>query len=167
MVRVAILTVSDTAASGERTEDVGGRIAREVIESYGFSVVDQRVVPDEVAPIREAIQRWADGDQVDLVVTTGGTGLAARDVTPDATLGVVDRIVPGIAEAMRAVSLGKTPAAMLSRAVAGVRRRTLVINLPGNPKGVRECLDAIQPALQHAVDTIRGHLGQHDRPHAH
>lgn len=167
MVRVAILTVSDSAASGERLEDVGGRTAREVVESYGFTVVDQRIVADDRAQIQKALIDWADAEAVDLIVTTGGTGLAPRDVTPDATLEVIERQVPGMAEVMRAVSLTKTPAAMLSRAVVGVRRKALIVNLPGNPKGVRECLDAIQPALQHAVDSLRGSVGQHDRPHAH
>lgn len=167
MVRVAILTVSDTAARGERAEDVGGQTARETVEAMGFSVVAQRIVPDEVNQIQTALVEWSDEDTADLIVTTGGTGLAARDVTPDATLGVVDRVVPGIAEVMRAESLKKTPAAMLSRAVAGVRGQTLIVNLPGNPKGVRECLEAIRPALGHAVETVRGAAGQHDRPHAH
>ena len=124
------------------------------------------VIPDEQPAIVAAVTRLADELDLDLVFTTGGTGLAPRDVTPQATLQVVDYEVPGLAEAMRAASLRQTPAAMLSRAVCGVRGRTLVVNLPGNPKGVRECLTAILPALPHAVSTLRAEVGEHQAPPA-
>jgi molybdenum cofactor synthesis domain-containing protein len=124
------------------------------------------VIPDEQPLIERTLTRLADERDLDLVLTTGGTGLAPRDVTPQATRAVIDFEVPGLAEAMRAVSLGKTPAAMLSRAVAGVRRHTLIVNLPGNPKGVRECLEAILPALPHAVALLHSEVGDHQPPSA-
>ncbi|MDO8691916.1 MAG: MogA/MoaB family molybdenum cofactor biosynthesis protein, partial [Dehalococcoidia bacterium] len=121
-------------------------------------------VPDEREQIQEKLVAWADGLQVDVVLTTGGTGLAPRDVTPTATLEVIDYQVPGLPEAMRAESLKKTPNAMLSRMVAGVRGHTLIVNLPGSPRAVQECLDVIRPALPHAVQTLRGEVGDHARP---
>ena len=162
---VGIITVSDKASRGER-EDQGGPAIREIAEANGWSVGALVVVPDERERSAEQIRAMADERRFDLVFTTGGTGLSPRDVTPQATLGVVDYEVPGLAEAMRAASISKTPAAMTSRAVAGVRGRTLVVNLPGNPNGVRECLAAIQPALPHAVGVMRGDVGEHNRPSA-
>ncbi|MFN8523111.1 MAG: molybdopterin adenylyltransferase [Chloroflexota bacterium] len=164
-VSVGIITVSDKSSRGER-EDLGGPAIREVVESAGFLVVDAVVVPDEQDQIGGAIVRLADSAHADLVLTTGGTGLAARDVTPQATHAVIAYEVPGIAEAMRAASLLKTPAAMTSRAIAGVRGSTLVINLPGSPKAVRECLEVVLPALPHAVQLLRGRSGDHNRPEA-
>jgi molybdenum cofactor synthesis domain-containing protein len=165
MIRVAILTVSDKSSRGER-EDTSGPAVRESLESAGLevTVVDYRVVPDEHELIAEALFHLAERSDVDLILTTGGTGLAPRDVTPQATLGAIDYEVPGIAEAMRAASLKVTPAGMLSRAVAGVRRDTLIVNLPGNPKAVRENLAAIAAALPHAVATLRGEVAEHSRP---
>jgi molybdenum cofactor synthesis domain-containing protein len=122
--------------------------------------VNYSIVPDEKELIVEKLVEWADEDNLDVVVTTGGTGLTPRDVTPEATLAVVDRIVPGFAEAMRAESLKKTPRAMLSRAVVGTRGKCLIINLPGSPKAVRECLEVILPALPHAVETLKGQAGE-------
>ncbi|MCC7105054.1 MAG: MogA/MoaB family molybdenum cofactor biosynthesis protein, partial [Chloroflexi bacterium] len=119
---------------------------------------------DERAQIAGVLRRMADVQDLDLVLSTGGTGLAPRDVTPQATLEVIEYEVPGLAEAMRAASLAKTPAAMLSRAIAGVRRHTLIVNLPGNPRGVRECLEVILPALPHAVSLLRSEVGEHGRP---
>jgi molybdopterin adenylyltransferase len=162
-ISVGIVTVSDKASRGER-EDAGGPAIREVALAAGFAVGEMLVVPDEQDRIAEAIRRLADERRLDLIFTTGGTGLAPRDVTPQATRSVVDYEVPGIAEAMRAESLKKTPAAMTSRAIAGVRGRTLVVNLPGSPKGVRECLEVILPALPHAVSVMRGGVGDHQRP---
>ena len=129
-----------------------------------MTTTEYAVIPDEQAQISALLTRLADERDLDLVFTTGGTGLAPRDVTPQATLAVIDFEVPGLAEAMRAASIAKTPAAMLSRAVCGVRRRTLIVNLPGNPKGVRECLEAIMPALPHAVSTLRAEVGEHQPP---
>jgi molybdenum cofactor synthesis domain-containing protein len=155
MFTVSILTVSDKGSQGKR-EDKSGEAIREIFSQIDARVVDYAIVPDERALIKKKLIGWADGGNIDLVVTTGGTGLAPRDVTPEATLDVVDRIAPGFAEVMRAESLKKTPNAMLSRAVAGTRKKTLIINLPGSPKAVRECLDAIIPALPHAIETLRG-----------
>ena len=155
MIRVGILTVSDRGSRGERV-DLSGEEIRRVVASIGASAVKYEIVPDEREDIAQRLRAWADGGEVDLILTTGGTGLAPRDVTPEATLAVVERLAPGFGEAMRAASLAKTPTAILSRAVAGVRGRTLIINLPGSPKAVRECLEAILPALPHAVETVRG-----------
>jgi molybdopterin adenylyltransferase len=161
-----LITVSDKSSRGER-EDEGGRILREVVESLGGRIQLQVVIPDETDQIAAAIRDMVDQQRLAAVFTTGGTGLAPRDVTPQATLSVFDFEVPGMAEAMRAASLQKTPAAMLSRALVGVRGRTLVVNLPGNPKAVRECLEVIAPALGHAVETLGAEVGEHDRPSAH
>jgi molybdopterin adenylyltransferase len=165
MIRVAIVTVSDKAAAGER-EDAGGPAIREALAADGieFIEVDYRVVPDEEQLIGEALFHLSERSDVDLILTTGGTGLAPRDVTPQITRHSIDYEVPGIAEAMRAASLRVTAAGMLSRGIAGVRRRTLIINLPGNPKAVRENLAAITAALPHAIDTLRGGVGEHTRP---
>ncbi|MBV9581348.1 MAG: molybdopterin adenylyltransferase [Chloroflexi bacterium] len=165
MIRLAIVTVSDKASRGER-EDAGGPAIREALTSHAveFTEVDYRVVPDVEQLIGEALFHLSERNDVDLILTTGGTGLAPRDVTPQITLRSIDYEVPGIAEAMRAASLQVTPMGMLSRGVAGVRKRTLIINLPGNPKAVRENLEVICAALPHAVDTLRGEVGEHSRP---
>ena len=138
MYRIAILTVSDRSSQGLR-DDESGRVVRElVLDALQAEIVDYRVVPDERPAIEDALRGWADSRAADLVLTTGGTGLAPRDITPEATLAVIERQVPGIPEAMRAASLAITPMAMLSRMVAGTRGSTLIVNLPGSPKGVRE-----------------------------
>jgi molybdenum cofactor synthesis domain-containing protein len=162
-ISVGVLTISDKASRGQR-EDRGGPTIREVVEATGMAVAEYLVIPDEQPEIDAALTRLADQCDLDLVFSTGGTGLAPRDVTPQATLAVIEYQVPGLAETMRAVSLTKTPAAMLSRAVAGVRRRTLIVNLPGSPRGARECLEAILPALPHAVSTLRTEVGDHQAP---
>jgi molybdopterin adenylyltransferase len=164
-IRLAIVTISDKAALGQR-EDAGGPAIREALAAAGLNYIelDYRVIPDEEQRIGEALFHLSERSDVDLILTTGGTGLAPRDVTPQATLHAIDYEVPGLAEAMRAESLKVTPAGMLSRAVAGVRKRTLIINLPGNPKAVRENLAVIVEALPHAVTTLRGEVGEHTRP---
>jgi molybdenum cofactor synthesis domain-containing protein len=164
-ISVGILTISDKASAGVR-DDRGGPTIREIVEAAGARVAAYEVIPDEQPEIAGALTRLADERDLDVVFTTGGTGLAPRDVTPQATLAVIDYEVPGLAEAMRAASLAQTPAAMLSRAVAGVRRRTLIVNLPGNPKGVRECLEVVMPAIPHAVSTLRAEVGEHQAPSA-
>jgi molybdopterin adenylyltransferase len=165
MIRVAIVTVSDKSSRGER-EDAGGPAIRDALASNGveYAEMDYRIVPDEEQLIGEALFHLSERPDVDLILTTGGTGLAPRDVTPQITLHAIDYEVPGIAEAMRAASLKVTPAAMLSRGVAGVRRRTLIVNLPGNPKAVRENIAAIAAALPHAISTLQGQVGEHSRP---
>ena len=151
---VAIVTVSDRSARGER-EDVSGQVLAERLLAEGFDIKSQMVVPDEVDEISTALRQLADHAGVALIVTTGGTGLAPRDVTPEATERVLTRTIPGMAEAMRAASLAKTPHAMLSRAVVGVRGTTLIVNLPGNPKAIGECLPLVIPAIREALRHLR------------
>jgi molybdenum cofactor synthesis domain-containing protein len=153
--KAAVLTVSDRGFQGERA-DRSGPLVQDILRRAGFSVVHAEVLPDEQPVIEQRLRRLADEADLDLVLTTGGTGLSPRDVTPDATLAVVQRQVPGIPEAMRASSLAKTPHAMISRAVAGIRGRTLIINLPGSIRGAQENLEAVLPSLRHALDKIRG-----------
>lgn len=159
MFTAGILTISDKGSRGER-QDKSGEAIREILSGMDALILNYDVVPDEKELIVEKLVEWADEGNLDVVITTGGTGLTPRDVTPEATLAVVDRIVPGFAEAMRAESLKKTPHAMLSRAVVGTRRQCLIINLPGSPKAVRECLQVILPALPHAVETLKGQAGE-------
>ena len=149
------MTISDKGFRGER-EDLSGPMVRDTLENAGFSVAYLEVLPDDQHLIEERLCRLADQASFDLVVTTGGTGVSPQDVTPDATLAVIDRQVPGMAEAMRATSLNKTPHAILSRAVAGIRGETLIINLPGSVKGARENLEVVLPSLQHALEKIQG-----------
>lgn len=153
MITACVLTLSDKASVGKR-EDESGPVVREVLEQAGISVKHWEILPDSKELIMQKLINHARN--VDLIITTGGTGLSPRDVTPDATLAVVDREVPGIAEAMRAASLAKTQRAMLSRAAAGVKGKTLIINLPGSPKGARENLEAVLDVIPHAVEKIKG-----------
>ncbi len=153
--RVAILTVSDKGSRGER-EYLSGRAVEEAVLEKGLSVVARDIVPDELDEIASALERYSDELGVDLVLTTGGTGLSPRDLTPEATRRVIEREAPGFAEAMRAASLQVTPHAMLSRAVAGIRSSTLIVNLPGSPRAARENLEVILPALPHGLDKLCG-----------
>ena len=157
MYRAAVLTVSDRGSRGER-EDVSGKVVAEMLAEVSVSVEAYDMVPDEAEIIAAKLIEFADSRKLDLVVTTGGTGVSPRDVTPDATLRVIDREIPGMAEAMRRASMLKTPHAMISRAVVGIRRQTLIVNLPGSPKSVRENLAVILPALKHAIEKIQGDL---------
>ena len=159
MFKLGVLTISDKGSRGER-EDESGKAIQEMLCPLDAQVVKYEIVPDERDVISATLAAWADSAEVDMIVTTGGTGLSPRDVTPEATLAVIDRLVPGFAEVVRAESLKKTPQAMLSRAVAGVRKGSLIINLPGSPKAVRECLEAILPALPHAIETLRGEAAE-------
>lgn len=153
-VRFGILTLSDRSARGERADASGPALA-DLIRAEGWSVARQGILPDELAAIRALLISWADSGELDVILTTGGTGFAPRDVTPEATREVIDREAPGLADAMRAASLKITPHAMLSRVVAGMRGRTLIINLPGSPKGAVENLRVILPVLPHAVQLLR------------
>ena len=153
MITAAVLTLSDKGSRGER-EDLAGPLIREMIAVIGATVGYYEVIPDEKGLIKEKLIDYSK--KVDLVITTGGTGLSPRDVTPEATREVIDREIPGIAETMRSLGLKKTKRAMLSRAVAGVRGNTLIINLPGSPKAVREGLEAIMDVIPHAIEKIKG-----------
>ena len=155
MIRVGIVTASDKGSRGER-EDVNGRIVEEMVAEIGGTVVFRAIVPDEQDKIREALMQGADTMDLDLIVTTGGTGVSPRDVTPDATRDIIHREIPGFAEAMRREGLTKTPHAMISRGVCGIRGCTVIINLPGSPKAVREGLGVVLPALRHTIEQVRG-----------
>ena len=157
-MRAAVLTVSDAGSRGER-EDTAGPAVASLLEEAGFEVVEQALLPDAPEKISAQLRRWADDDGLALAVTTGGTGLAPRDRTPDATAAVLDYRVEGMAEAMRAAGLASTPMAMLSRGLAGVRGRTLILNLPGSERGARENLTTVMPVLRHAVEQLRGEGG--------
>ena len=156
----AILTTSDKGAAGER-EDTSGAAICELLESIGVEIARYEVVPDERDAVAARLREWSDAADIQLIVTTGGTGLGPRDITPDATKTVLDYEIPGIAEAMRAEGLRHTPMSMISRAVAGVRNNTLIINLPGSPKGVRENLAVVLPVIQHALDLLSGGGSEH------
>jgi len=153
MMTACVLTMSDRASSGKR-EDESGPVIREMLARAGVRVAHSEIVPDEKDLIKERLIEYSG--RVDIIITTGGTGLAPRDVTPEATREAIEREVPGLAEAMRAASLRKTPRGMLSRAVAGIRGKTLIINLPGSPKAVRENLEAVLEVIPHAVEKIKG-----------
>jgi molybdopterin adenylyltransferase len=159
MIKLGIITASDKGYAGERMDESGKLIANLLLE-IGAEVVEYIVLPDEHDLISSHLKRMADESNIDLVLTTGGTGCSPRDITPEATLDVIDRQVPGIPEAMRAKSLQITPRAMLSRSVAGIRKQTLIINLPGSPKGVQECLEVILPVLPHAIQILKGQTGE-------
>ncbi len=157
-LRFGILTVSDRSARGERPDASGPALA-ELVRSRGWEVVCQSILPDDLKTLSDTLAAWADGGDLDIILTTGGTGFAPRDVTPEATLAVVDRLAPGLAEAMRAESLKVTPHAILSRAVAGIRGKVLIINLPGSPKAAVENLQVVLPALEHALMLLREEPG--------
>lgn len=153
-IRFGVLTVSDRSAQGKR-EDASGPALRDAIESHGGTVVLKAVVADEQNEIEQTLRSWCDTASVDVILTTGGTGCAPRDVTPEATFAVIERPVPGIAEAIRLASLKFTPHAMLSRGVAGICKRTLIINLPGSPKGAVQSFEIALPVIPHAVQLLR------------
>jgi molybdopterin adenylyltransferase len=153
--RAVVITVSDRGARGERV-DGSGPAVEEMLRKIGIDIVGRQIIPDEQDLIRKTLQDWSDGGNADLIVTTGGTGVSPRDVTPDATQEVIDREVPGMAEAMRHHSASITPHAMISRAVAGIRGRTLIVNLPGSPKGATENLNILLPVFPHAIEKIKG-----------
>lgn len=161
MFRLGILTISDKGSRGER-HDVSGQVIRDslsfLVDSY---IAKYEVVPDERDVIAGKLADWADEGSVDIILTTGGTGLSQRDVTPEATMSILDKVAPGFTEAMRAKTFSLTPMAMLSRAVAGIRGKCLIINLPGSPQAVRECLGVVLPVIPHAVEIIQGEVTEH------
>jgi len=152
-IRFGILTISDRTSRGERP-DASGPALEEAVKGHGWQVVKKAIVPDDLIEIQQVLIAWGDAAEVDILLTTGGTGFSPRDVTPEATLGAVERLAPGLAEAMRLASLRVTPHAMLSRAVAGIRKQTLIINLPGSPRGALENFESIVEVLPHAVDLL-------------
>jgi molybdopterin adenylyltransferase len=164
MIKVAVITVSDSVVAGTR-QDLSGPALRERAESFGWSVSAVELVPDESLLIAEVVRRLADSGDVSVVFTTGGTGVAPRDVTPEAMHGVIEREIPGIGELMRAEGLKFTPTAVLSRGLAGVRRRTLIVNLPGSPKGAVQSLDAIAKPVPHVLELLEGRTEHSDVPH--
>ncbi len=155
MIKAAVLTMSDRGARGER-EDISGPVVIDMLKHLPAEVVSYEVIPDDAAIIEERLVGLADKGGVDIIVTTGGTGVSPRDVTPEATRAVIDRELPGMSEAMRAESLKNTPHAMLSRAVCGIRGKTLIVNLPGSPRAAKENLSVVLPAIPHAVAKICG-----------
>jgi len=161
MIRLVIITVSDKGSKGER-EDKSGQVIKEMITEIDGDIVDYKIIPDERAIIKEEMKIIADSDKADLVLTTGGTGFAERDITPEATAEIIEKEVPGIPEKMRMDTVKITPMAALSRAKAGIRGKTLIVNLPGSPKAVRECLESIIDILPHGVDILRGNVTEHN-----
>ncbi|HBV87762.1 MogA/MoaB family molybdenum cofactor biosynthesis protein [Desulfosporosinus sp.] len=159
MLRVGVITASDKGSRGER-EDLSGPTLAKLVEEIDGQVVEYVVLPDDQESLEKTMRLWADELNLDLILTTGGTGFSLRDVTPEATLAVADRMVPGIAEVMRMESLKVTPKAMLSRAVAVLRKRTLIINMPGSVKAVRECFAAIAPAIPHGIQILKGEASE-------
>lgn len=157
-MKAAIITSSDSAYAGER-EDLSGPVIKEILEGAGYEVVSMTLLPDDRPMLSREMIRICDGEIAQLLITTGGTGFSPRDCMPEATKDVIDREVPGIPEAMRAYSMTITPRAMLSRAAAGIRKQTLIINLPGSPKAVRESLEYILPALDHGLEILTGKAG--------
>jgi molybdenum cofactor synthesis domain-containing protein len=166
-LRVGILTVSDRVANGQMADRGGPTVAKSLPDEW--TVTQTTVVPDEQSEIEATLEAWCESGEVDVIFTTGGTGLSPRDVTPEATTRVCDRMVPGMAEAMRAKGLSQTAGAMLSRAVAGVRGEVVIINLPGSPRGAAEGVQVVSPVLEHALTTLRGSShapGSHPPPEA-
>ena len=153
--KAVVITISDRGSRGERKDTSGPEIVA-MLQQIGIEIVGQSIIPDEKELIRQSLIEWCDGEKTDLILTTGGTGVSPRDVTPDATREIIEREIPGMAEEMRRRSAAITPRAMISRAIAGIRGQTLIINLPGSPKGAVENLSVVLPALTHTIEKIKG-----------
>jgi molybdopterin adenylyltransferase len=162
-MRVAILTISTQGAAGKRADTSGDAIAS-WIAAHSFTLAERALVADDVNAIVRELSRWCDDDSADLVLTTGGTGLSPTDLTPEATRAVIEREAPGIAEFLRASAVARVPKAVLSRGVCGTRNRTMIVNLPGSPGGVKDALGALEPIVEHAVAVLRGEVGDHGKP---
>ena len=160
MLNLGILTISTKGSLGQR-EDKSGECIRDIMARIDCRVIKYEIIPDDKDIIAGKLVEWVDASDINVILTTGGTGFSDSDITPEATLSVVDKVAPGITEAMRAESLKKTPMAMLSRATAGIRKSCLIVNLPGSPKAVQECLEVILPAIPHAVEIITGEVTEH------
>ena len=165
MFTAGILTISDKGAKGQRSDE-SSKVIRDGLSRLDSSVIKYDIIPDEEDIIARKLTDWADAGDVDIILTTGGTGLSHRDVTPEATLFIVDKVVPGLAEAMRFKTFEITPTAILSRATAGVRGKCLIINLPGSPKAVQECFEVILPTITHAIEIIKGEVTEHTQTDA-
>lgn len=163
-IKTAVLTISDKGSRGER-KDLSGPVIKEMMENIGAEIVYEEIIADEKAEIEETLSRIADQKKADLILTTGGTGFAKRDITPEATLAVIEKEVPGIPEKIRADTISITPQAALSRARAGIRKQTLIINFPGSPKAVRECLEAVIEIIPHGVKILKGEITEHQHSH--
>ncbi|MGE4272940.1 MAG: molybdenum cofactor biosynthesis protein B [Desulfitobacterium sp.] len=159
MLRVGVITASDKGSQGQR-EDLSGAVLKDLVKEIGGEVVLYTIVPDDQEILAQTMKEWVDVNGLDLILTTGGTGFSLRDVTPEATISIADRLVPGIAEVMRYESYKITPKAMLSRAVAVLRKKTLIINMPGSPKAVKECWEALVPALPHGIQILKGEASE-------
>jgi len=155
MIKVGILTISDKGSKGER-EDKSGQVIMEIISQLNALVTEYKIIPDEKEMVIDNLKRLVDEYSCELVLTTGGTGLSPRDITPEATKEVIEKEIPGFGEIMRTIGFKSTPHALLSRAIAGTRKQSLIINLPGSPKGVKECLELILPAIPHGIEVLKG-----------
>jgi molybdopterin adenylyltransferase len=160
MYKAGILTISDKGSQGRRA-DASGEIIRKALHEMDIAVARYEIVADEKSLISKMLALWADSGEIDLIITTGGTGISPRDVTPEATQSVLEKELPGIVELMRSSGYKQTPTAILSRAVAGVRGKCLIVNLPGNPRAVEEYLDLLLPVVPHAIETLQGRFGDH------
>ncbi|MEW6609400.1 MAG: molybdopterin adenylyltransferase [bacterium] len=155
MIKVGILTISDKGFQGER-EDKSGKLIAEIVSKLNAQVIEYKIIPDEKKVIIDNLKKLIDESGCEVVLTTGGTGLSSRDVTPEATSEVIEKEVPGFGEIMRTIGFKYNPHALLSRAIAGVRKQSLIINLPGSPKGVKECLELILPSIPHGIEVLKG-----------
>lgn len=163
-IRTAVITISDKGSRGER-KDLSGPVLKEMMENIGAEIVAEKIIADEIEEIKAALIEISDQNKADLILTTGGTGFAKRDITPEATSAVIEKEVPGIPEKIRADTISITPQAALSRARAGIRGKTLIINFPGSPKAVRECLESVIEIIPHGVKILKGEITEHQHSH--